>query len=340
MSETNRPAVSIVVPVYRSEETVPELVRRLRVALGGLAGGWEVVFVDDGSPDGSWGVLEKLHEEDPARIRAVRLARNFGQHNALMCGFRASRGEVVVTMDDDLQNPPEEVPRLLDSLAARNLDVVYGRYESKRHHRARNAGSWLVNVFYRRVFRTEVTVSAFRAIRRQTLENILSYDLNFTFVDGLLAWNTQRIGEVSVEHHARSRGRSGYTLGRLLTLTFNLFTNFSLLPLQLVTGMGLLLAGSGFLVGLWYLVAFFQGRIAVPGYASTITAILVLGGAQLVGLGVIGEYLGRLHLNVNRKPQYAVRTTLDSEPQVGARARTDGRANPLPPAEESKGHDD
>ncbi|MCL4808667.1 MAG: glycosyltransferase, partial [Thermoanaerobaculia bacterium] len=214
------------------------------------------------------------------------------------------------TMDDDLQNPPEEIAKLLKALVEQDLDVVYGRYDSKKHHSWRNAGSWLVNTFYKRVFRTNVTVSAFRAIRKETLQHILSYDLNFTFVDGLLAWNTQRIGEVSVEHHPRREGRSGYSVGRLLTLAFNLFTNFSLLPLQLVASVGLVLAASGFLVGLWYLMAFFRGEIAVPGYASTITAILVLGGTQLVGLGVIGEYLGRLHMNVNRRPQYAIRSQL------------------------------
>jgi undecaprenyl-phosphate 4-deoxy-4-formamido-L-arabinose transferase len=312
MSEAGFPGISVVIPVYHSERTLAVLAERLARALAGVPGGWEAVFVDDGSLDGSWTVLERLHAEDPGRVRAIRLARNFGQHNALMCGFRAARGAVVVTMDDDLQNPPEEIPKLLSALAERNLDVVYGRYESKRHRRWRNAGSWIVNAFYRRVFRTGVTVSAFRAIRRETLENVLGYDLNFTFVDGLLAWNTQRIGEVAVEHHVRHEGRSGYNIGRLLTLAFNLFTNFSLIPLQVVMGVGLLLAGTGFAVGLWYLVAFFRQQIAVPGYASTITAILVLGGAQLVGLGVIGEYLGRLHMNVNRKPQYSVRTRLEA----------------------------
>jgi glycosyltransferase involved in cell wall biosynthesis len=304
--------VSIVVPVYRSEGTLRPLYERLSQALGPTPGGFEVVFVDDASPDGSWRVLEEIQRANPERVVAVRLARNFGQHNALMCGFREARGEVVVTMDDDLQNPPEEVPKLLAALADPELDVVYGRYRTKAHRPWRNGGSWMINVFYRRVFGSDVTVTSFRAIRKPTIENILTYDLNFTFVDGLLAWNTQRIAEVEVAHHARPGGRSGYTLARLVTLAFNLFTNFSLLPLQFVSAMGLLLAGAGFLVGLWYLVAFFLHRIGVPGYASTITAILVLGGAQLVALGIIGEYLGRLHLNVNRKPQFAVRKRLSS----------------------------
>jgi undecaprenyl-phosphate 4-deoxy-4-formamido-L-arabinose transferase len=309
--------VSIVVPVYRSEGTLGPLFERLAKALRETPGGFEVVFVDDASPDGSWRVLEDLQRAHPERIVAVRLARNFGQHNALMCGFREARGSVVVTMDDDLQNPPEEVPKLLSALADPELDVVYGRFRAKKHRPWRNGGSWLINVFYRRVFGSDVTVSSFRAIRKATVQNILTYDLNFTFVDGLIAWNTQRIAEVDVAHDARPGGRSGYTLARLATLAFNLFTNFSLLPLQFVSAMGLLLAGAGFLVGAWYLVAFLRHRIGVPGYASTITAILVLGGAQLVALGIIGEYLGRLHLNVNRKPQYAVRKRLSSPDRRG-----------------------
>ena len=314
---TEAVGVSIVVPVYRSEGTLRPLFERLTKTLHGTPGGFEVVFVDDASPDGSWRVLEELQRTHPERIVAVRLARNFGQHNALMCGFREARGAVVVTMDDDLQNPPEEVPKLLSALADPEQDVVYGRFHTKKHRPWRNGGSWLINVFYRRVFGSDVTVSSFRAIRKATVENILTYDLNFTFIDGLIAWNTQRIAEVDVLHHARPGGRSGYTLARLATLAFNLFTNFSLLPLQFVSAMGLALAGAGFLVGGWYLVAFVRHKIGVPGYASTITAILVLGGAQLVALGIIGEYLGRLHLNVNRKPQYAVRKRLSSPDRQG-----------------------
>jgi undecaprenyl-phosphate 4-deoxy-4-formamido-L-arabinose transferase len=317
--------VSIVVPVYRSAGTLRPLFERLSKALAGVRNGWEVVFVDDASPDQSWRVLEALQSAHPDRVVAVRLARNFGQHNALMCAFREARGAIVVTMDDDLQNPPEEVPKLLAAFDDAELDVVYGRYRTKKHRPWRNGGSWMINVFYRRVFGSAVSVTSFRAIRKETVANILSYDLNFTFIDGLLAWNTQRIAEVDVEHHARPGGRSGYTLARLATLAFNLFTNFSLLPLQVVSAMGLALAGTGFLVGVWYLIAFFRHRIGVPGYASTITAILVLGGAQLVALGIIGEYLGRLHLNVNRKPQYAVRHRLGSRRAEPAQPDADRR---------------
>ncbi|KAJ3052638.1 hypothetical protein HK102_011856, partial [Quaeritorhiza haematococci] len=210
-----------------------------------------------------------------------------------------------------------EIPKLLDALHGRDLDLVYGLYESKRHSSWRNAGSRLVNVFYRAVFGNDVTVASFRAVRRPLVDAILAYDLNYTFVDGLLAWNTRRIGQTPVAHHPRGEGRSGYDLRKLMGLAFNLFTNFSIVPLQLVTACGLAVSALGFLLALYYLACALASEIAVPGYASTIIAILIIGGTQLLGLGIIGEYLGRLHLNVNRKPQYRVR-----------QESSDGRAPP------------
>jgi undecaprenyl-phosphate 4-deoxy-4-formamido-L-arabinose transferase len=306
---------SVVIPVYRSADTLRELTRRLCLVLDGAGRNYEIIFVDDGSPDRSWDVLRELCAAQPGRVVAVQLMRNFGQHNALMCGFRRARGEYVVTMDDDLQNPPEEIPKLIAALKQGDYDLVYGTYGGKKHSAWRNLSSGVVNAFYRRVFRSSVTVTSFRIIRRALLQSIFSYDLNFTFVDGLLAWNTQRIGQVVVEHRPRAHGRSGYSLAKLVMLALNLFTNFSLLPLQMVSLIGLLTALLGLGVAVMYLVRYLLQEITVPGYASTIIAILVLGGVQLLSLGIMGEYLGRLHLNVNRKPQYVERQAIG--PQSG-----------------------
>ena len=305
--------VSVVVPVYRSEATLPDLVDRLTAVLKQTGLRYEIVFVDDGSPDDSWQVLTDLQAKSPNAIVAVQLMRNFGQHNAIMCGLRHARGRLIVTMDDDLQNPPEEIPKLLRTVDEGGFDLVYGQYAGKKHERWRNLGSALVNSFYRLVFHSKITVTSFRVIRRELAQSILAYDLNFTFLDGLLAWNTQRIGTVEVEHHPRREGRGGYSLSKLAVLALNLFTNFSLLPLQLVSALGFLLALSGFSVGAYYLGLYALQSIAVPGYASTIVSVLVLGGAQLLALGIMGEYLGRLHLNVNRKPQYTARQVLSGE---------------------------
>jgi undecaprenyl-phosphate 4-deoxy-4-formamido-L-arabinose transferase len=316
------PELSVVIPVYRSAAMLETLVQRLVVVLDRIGCDYEAVFVDDGSPDQSWDVLQRLQATYPKRIVAIQLMRNFGQHNALMCGFRHSRGQFIVTMDDDLQNPPEEIPKLVDAITRSGLDLVYGRYAEKKHHSWRNLGSFIVNSFYRVVFKTRRSVTAFRIIRRELLESIFPYTLNFTFLDGLLAWNTQRIGEVPVEHHPRREGRSGYSVAKLLLLALNLFTNFSLLPLQLVSAVGLSVSFCGILGALYFLVRYLAADIGVPGYASTIVAVLMLGGVQLLSLGIIGEYLGRLHLNVNRKPQYVERHVLRQGTSPVAEARS------------------
>jgi undecaprenyl-phosphate 4-deoxy-4-formamido-L-arabinose transferase len=329
--------LSVVIPVFRSAATLRLLTARLLAVLKSTGLEFEIVMVEDGGGDDSWQVLRELHAENGDRIVAIELMRNFGQHNALMCGFRHARGAVVVTLDDDLQNPPEEIPRLLEALRAGGYDLVYGRYAAKKHSIWRNAGSSLVGRFYRLVFASSIQVTSFRAIRRSLLETIFSYDLNFTFIDGLLAWNTQRVGQVDVDHQPRSAGRSGYSVRKLIVLGLNLFTSFSLLPLQVVSAIGLAVSGAGFLLAMYYLVLALLSRIAVPGYASIIITVLIIGGTQLLALGIIGEYLGRLHLNVNRKPQYQVRTalhatgferTLAAEPRE-ANASTSSERPPL-----------
>jgi undecaprenyl-phosphate 4-deoxy-4-formamido-L-arabinose transferase len=315
--------LSVVIPVYRSEATLRPLTERLLQVLNATGKRFEIILVDDGSPDGSWEVLRDLQERHPGQVVAVQLMRNYGQHNALMCGFRHSTGRYVVTMDDDLQNPPEEIPKLLAMIEATGADLVYGSVDLKKHAAWRNLGSALVNFFFRRVFRCSVTVTSFRAIRRRLVRSILPYSLNFTYVDGLLAWNTQRVAAVPVEHHPGGRGGSSYSLGKLVVLALNLFTNFSLLPLQLVSATGFLAAGSGLVLGGYYLVQYLVSNISVPGYASIIIAVFVLGGLQLLSLGIMGEYLGRLHLNVNRKPQYAERQVLSNR-DGGAGGNGDG----------------
>lgn len=304
-----RPALdlSIVVPVYNSAGTLDSLLQRISSTLETVTPNYEIILVDDGSLDDSWAVIQALKESYGAHLIAVQLMRNYGQHNTLMCGLGVARGEYVVTMDDDLQNPPEEIPRLFSYIKQHKLDLVYGCPQHRHHAAWRNWGSRIVWHFYRTVFRYQVTPTPFRIMRHQLAQSVMFYDLNFTYLDGLLAWCTNRVASIEVEHHTRAQGRSNYSIGKLLVLALNLYTNFSLIPLQIVSGLGLLTAASGFFVGMYYLFQFFASNIAVPGFASTIIAILILGGVQLLALGVIGEYLGRLHLNVNRKPQYVIR---------------------------------
>jgi undecaprenyl-phosphate 4-deoxy-4-formamido-L-arabinose transferase len=305
--------VSVVIPVYRSSATLRNLADRLAAVLEAERLSWELILVDDGSPDDSWKEMVALHRQRPDRIVAVQLTRNFGQHNALMCGLRRARGETIVSMDDDLQNPPEELPKLLAALREQQLDLVYG-FSAERHHRGwRNSGSWLMTTLFRWLFGVGAGFTSFRAMRQDLVRSVLTYDLNFTFLDGLMAWNTNRIGAVRVRHEARAQGKTGYSPAKLLLLSLNLLTNFSLVPLQVATWLGLLAAVGGLALGSYYLFAALSAQIVVPGYASIIIAVLMLGGIQLLALGIIGEYLGRVHLNINRKPQFVERQALGPE---------------------------
>ena len=303
---------SIVIPVYGRGDCLSELVQRLDTTFNDL--NWtlpEVLMIDDCGSNESWDRIQEI-TNCRKRTKAIQLSRNFGQHNAIMCGFHHATGDIIITMDDDLQQEPESMPKLIDALRVDDLDVVYGAYAKKQHAFGRNIGSNLVNRFYRLIFKSPVTVTSYRAIRRQLVCSILRYELNFTYIDGLLAWNTTRIGTVDIPHHERRSGQSGYTLSKLLALAMNIFTNFSLLPLQLVSLLGITSAFLGIGLGGWYAIAALLTNVSVPGYASTIVAVLVLGGFQLLSLGIMGEYIGRLHLNVNRKPQFNIRKTTEN----------------------------
>lgn len=305
MSEKS--SLTILIPVYFGEDTLRAFVEALLTQLAGEERKFEVLLVDDGSRDNSWEVIEELAKQHPGVVRGIRLSRNFGQHNALMCGFHHARGDVVITMDDDGQHPPEEIPKLLETLEKTGADVVYGVPRRKEHHWLRNLASAMVRAFFRWVFRLKVDPSPFRAIRREIVQLILPYDLSFVYLDGLLAWYTDRFAQVEVEHHPRLHGRSTYTLRKLITLAFNLFTNFAIGPLQVVSLIGFASTVFGLVLAAYYLVMRLVGQITVPGFATLAILVLVMGGLQLLSLGLIGEYLGRVHLNVNRKPQFAVR---------------------------------
>ena len=301
---------SVIIPVYRSSSLLCVLVPKIIKIFTDKQVSCEVILVNDASPDDSWQVIQRLQREFPSHILAIDLMRNFGQHNALMCGLRHARGRYIVTMDDDGQHPPEEIPKLLDALARSGADVVYGVPDRRKHPWWRNLGAWVVIRFFQWALHTRVIPSAFRLLRHEVAEAVARYPYHFTHLDGLILWNTDRVVQVEVEHRPRQAGRSGYSFRKLLHLALNVFTNFSLLPLQVASVLGLAAAAGGLLMGLVYLVLWLAGQIAVPGYASTIVAILVLGGLQLLALGVLGEYLGRVHLNLNQRPQYTIRQIL------------------------------
>ena len=306
MSETA--ALSIVVPVYCGAATIRLLVEALRALE--IEGGLEIVLAVDGSPDNSIDICKQLAAEPGAPIVVVNLSRNFGEHNAVMAGLAHARGAFIIPMDDDLQNPPEEVKRLYERCRDGAYDAVYTYYEDKKHEAWRNWGSRFTNWCADRLIDKPkgLYLSSFRCISAFVRERIVtSYDGPYPYVDGLIFQVTQNVGRLQVDHLARMEGHSNYTLRRLLRLWLSMFLNFSVMPLRLATLFGL---GFGFLGAVAAAIVIIEAIVSVrppQGWASLMVAVLVLAGVQLIVIGVIGEYLGRMFLAVNRKPQYLVR---------------------------------
>lgn len=303
-----RPSLSVVVPVYRSEGTLAALVDRLLPVLAAESDRHEILFVDDGSPDGSWAVIEGLAARHPA-VRGLRLMRNYGQHNALLAGIRAARFEVVVTMDDDLQHPPEELPRLLAKLAE-GFDVVYGPPQAEQHGFLRDLASQVTKLALQSTMGAETArmASAWRVFRTPLREAFAGYNSPFVSVDVLLTWATVKFASVRVRHDARTVGESNYTFGKLLRHAVNMMTGFSVLPLQLasVVGFAFTLFGIGVLA--FVLVRYLFAGTSVAGFPFLASIIAIFSGAQLFSLGIIGEYLARMHFRSMDKPAYVVRT--------------------------------
>jgi undecaprenyl-phosphate 4-deoxy-4-formamido-L-arabinose transferase len=301
------PGLSIVVPVYRGAATVGLLVE----ALSRLspAGGLEVVLVNDGSPDNSGDVCRELVTTASVPIIYVEHARNFGEHNAVMTGLRQVSGDYVITMDDDLQNPPEEVLKLYDHARLGGWDVVYTRYARKEHAGWRNLGSRFANQVADWLLDKPkgLYLSSFRCMAAASVREVTKYQGPYPYVDGLLMQVTQRIDSIEVLHLPRAEGRSNYNLRRLVLLWLNLATSFSLAPLRIAVLLGLVMAFLGAIGAAATIVEALASDRVPSGWASTMTVILLVGGVQSMILGVLGEYVGRTFLSANGKPQGAVR---------------------------------
>lgn len=306
-------ALSIVIPVYNSEQTLAPLTERLSVVLGGLGLDFEVILVDDGSMDSSWEVIRGLCRGSE-RIRGIRLLRNYGQHNALLCGIRSAIHPLIVTMDDDLQNPPEEIPRLLRRLEE-GSDVVYGTPERERHGFLRDAASRITKLVLQKSMGAETagSISAFRVFRTKLREAFADYKGSFVSIDVLLTWGTRRFSAVRVKHETRAVGASNYTVFKLFIHAMNMVTGFSILPLQCATAIGLFFTLFGILVLMYVLGRYLLEGSTVQGFPFLASLLAIFSGAQLFALGIIGEYLARIHLRTMDRPSYAVgiRTDVD-----------------------------
>jgi len=306
-------ALSIVIPVYNGAGSIGELVEALQSL--NVPGGHEIVLVNDCSPDSSLAECRRLQGAATVPMTLVDLARNFGEHNAVMAGLREARGAHVITMDDDLQNPPGEVLRLLEHAQKTGKDVVYTHYAHKQHSAWRNLGSRFANRVADFVLDKPkgLYLSSFRCLGRFVVDQVLRYEGPFPYIDGLILQSTQSIGTLEVAHLPRHAGRSNYTLRRLTRLWLSMFVNFSVMPLRIATVTGFALSGLG-LVGFVWVVGEAATSETPPGWASLTAATLLLLGVQLIMLGIIGEYLGRLYLTVNRKPQSTVRDVTRTDP--------------------------
>lgn len=301
--------LSIVVPVYNGAATVGALVD----ALSALRpeGGIEIVLVNDGSPDNSGEVCRAIAATATVPLTYVEHARNFGEHNAVMTGLRHARGDYVITMDDDLQNPPEEVVRLYDHARLGKFDVVYTRYAVKEHEGWRNLGSRFANWVADQLMDKPkgLYLSSFRCMSALAVREVVKYSGPYPYIDGLLMQVTQRLDSIEVKHFARVEGRSNYTLKRLVRLWMNLATNFSILPLRLAVIAGAAMGGLGLLAALYVVIEGLSGHTP-SGWASLMTVTLLIAGVQFLILGVLGEYVGRAFMSANGKPQGVVREVL------------------------------
>jgi undecaprenyl-phosphate 4-deoxy-4-formamido-L-arabinose transferase len=310
--------LSIVIPVYRGAATVGALVNAL--AQLRPEGGLEIVLVNDGSPDDSAAACHAAMARTLVPITYVEHARNYGEHNAVMTGLRHARGAYVITMDDDLQNPPEEVVRLYDHARLGGWDVVYTRYVTKYHAGWRNLGSRFANKVADALLDKPrgLYLSSFRCMSAPMVHAVTRYRGPYPYIDGLLMEVTQRIDSVIVHHYPRPEGRSNYTLQRLVRLWLNLATSFSLLPLRIATFMGMAMAALGAIGAVATIVEALTSRATPSGWASTMTVILLVGGVQSMILGVLGEYVGRTFLSSNGKPQGIVRLVEHAAPTAAA----------------------
>lgn len=310
--------ISVVIPVYNGAKTVSLVVDAIIEVVSGSSYDLEIVLVNDASPaDDSEEVCSKLAASHQF-IKFINLSKNVGEHNAVIAGLNYCSGDCAVIMDDDFQNPPEELLKLVCSLEEGN-DVAFSYYKKKQHHFIRNLGSrfnnWIASILIGKPF--DLYLSSFKAINRFLIDEIIKYKGSYPYIDGLILRSSSRYSSVLVRHNRREEGESGYTFKKLVSLWLNMFTNFSILPLRIATIMGFVMAiFSGVMIIIFSIEKFNNPHIPV-GWASTMVSIFLLGSVQLFTIGMMGEYLGRLFLDAGGKPQYVVRSTMNCDEEKG-----------------------
>ncbi len=303
---------SVVIPVYNSEKTVSKVVDRVECVLEGMTNeDYEIILVNDGSKDNSESVCKKLANRKS--VKFLNFTKNFGQHHALIAGYRHSKGKFVIKVDDDLQIIPEEIPKLYQFLINNEHDVVFAKFKNKKHGGFRNFGSNVNNLMAHWLLEkpSNVTVSSFYIMTRYVVDGIVQYKNPYPYIAGLIFKITDNIGNTETLHAEREDGKSNYTLGKLLKLWFNGFTNFSVKPLRIMTVLGSVFAIIGFALSLILILRqIFTGTVQ-SGWTSTIAMIVFFGGIQLISMGLLGEYVGRIFISINNFPQYVIKEIVD-----------------------------
>jgi len=301
--------ISVVIPVYNSGVILPELFSSLKTVMEGTGKSYEVIFCEDCSRDNSWEVLCQLKEKYPGIITAIQLSKNYGQHNATLCGLSFAKGELMITMDDDLQHPPEEISKLLNAYSEGDSDVVYGTFHKKAHSAIRNAGSYSVKKASRHFGKGKGKGSSFRVINRSIVDKILGHKQYFIFIDELILWYTDNIDFVLVRHDKRLHSESNYSGRKIWRLISNLVFFYTSFPLKLMIYGGMTISFITFLLGLQFI--FRKIFLDLPlGYASLIVTILFSTSIIIFSLGVIGEYLSRMHQIQNKRPPFNIHKVL------------------------------
>ncbi len=299
--------ISIVIPVYNSETTIESLVEKLVDKLVNY--NLEIILVNDSSKDNSEKSCINLYNRYEKIVKYYSLAKNVGEHNAVMAGLNQTTGDYAIIMDDDFQNPVSEVIKLIEFSLSNNFDVIYTFYDKKKHSFFRNLGSRFndraANLMLKKP--KNLYLSSFKSISKFTISEIIKYDLPFPYIDGLILRTTDSIGKIKVKHSERKQGKSQYTVGKLISLWLNMFTNFSILPLRIATFIGFLFSILAFILGMAGVVMKFLEPTVPMGYASLIVSVSLFSGILLIAIGMVGEYVGRIFLSLNKQPQYSIR---------------------------------
>jgi glycosyltransferase involved in cell wall biosynthesis len=305
--------ISVIIPVYNSGPVLKKLIQQLGAALPNICEEFEVILINDGSLDDSWRIITELQIDYPWMV-GINLMRNYGQHNALLCGIRLAQHEYIITMDDDLQHPPEEIGKLITMLD-KGYDVVYGYPEHEQHGLWRNLASQLTKFALQRTTGVETArrVSAFRAFQTKIRQAFDTYRNPFVSIDVLLSWGTNRFTAVPVQHNTREVGESNYTFRKLVAHALNMITGFSTFPLQFASWMGFAFAIFGAIVLLYVIGRYIILGGSVPGFPFLASTIAIFAGVQLFALGIIGEYLARMYYRLMDRPSYVIRGKTDEQ---------------------------